>query len=100
MTFWTHFWHFHYLQMPFGISSASEEFQWRMHSTLQGLSGVEVIIDDILFYRCGRTDKECQKDMTQTYNVFYNEHETKTYSLIKEAQTLLTRSYLHETPLN
>lgn len=71
-----------------------------MQSTLQGLSGVEVITDDILFYRCGRTDKECQKDMTQTYNVFYNKHETKTYSLIKEAQTLLMRSYLHETPLN
>ena len=42
--------------------SASEEFQHRMHSTLQGIPGVEVIADDILVYGCGTADKEYQKD--------------------------------------
>ena len=48
--------------MPFGISSAPEEFQRRMHTALQGLHGVEVIADDILVFGCGNTDEECQRD--------------------------------------
>ena len=39
--------------MPFGISSASEEFQCRMHMIVEGLPGVAVIADDILVYGCG-----------------------------------------------
>ena len=54
-TFWTSFGCYHYLRMPFGISSAPEEFQRRMHTALQGLSGVEVIADDILVFGCGYT---------------------------------------------
>ena len=48
--------------MPFGISSAPEEFQRRMHATLQGLPGVEVIADDILVFGSGATDEECQRN--------------------------------------
>ena len=48
--------------MPFGISSAPEEFQQRMHATLQGLSGVEVMVDDILVFGCGDTEEECQRN--------------------------------------
>ena len=61
-TFWTPFGRYQYLRMSFGISSAPEEFQRRMHIVLQGLHGVEVIADDILVYSCGDTDKECQRD--------------------------------------
>ena len=39
--------------MPFGISSAPEEFQRRMHMIVEGLPGVAVIADDILVYGCG-----------------------------------------------
>ena len=39
-TFWTPFGRYRYLCMLFGISSALEEFQRCMHTTLQGLSGV------------------------------------------------------------
>ena len=62
LTLRTLFGHYHYLWMPLGNSSAPEEFQWRMHSTLQGLPRVEIIADDVLVYRCGTTDEECQKD--------------------------------------
>ena len=49
--------------MPFGISSAPEEFQRRMHTVLQGLHGVEVIADDIiLVFGCGDTEEECHRD--------------------------------------
>ena len=51
-----------YLRMPFGISSAPEEFQRRMHATLQGLPGVEVIANDILVFVSGATEEECQRD--------------------------------------
>ena len=61
-TFWTPFGRYRYLRMPFGISSAPEEFQRRMHTTLQGLSGVEVITDDILVFECGDTVEEWQRD--------------------------------------
>ena len=61
-TFWTPFGCYRYLRMPFGISSAPEELQRRMHMILQGLHRVEVIADDILAFGCGDTDEECQRD--------------------------------------
>ena len=48
--------------MPFGISSAPEEYQRRMHDVVQGLPGVEVIADDILVYGKGSTKEEYIKD--------------------------------------
>ena len=37
-----------WLRLPYGISSALEEFQWRMHEALEGLEDVYSIADDIL----------------------------------------------------
>ena len=34
--------------MPFGIKSAPEIFQRKMHELIEGLSGVEVIADDFV----------------------------------------------------
>ena len=48
--------------MPFGVSSAPEEFQRRIHEIWQGLAGVAVIADDILVYGCGDTEEEYIKD--------------------------------------
>ena len=36
--------------MPFGISTAPEEFQRRLSTALEGLKGVSVVADDILIY--------------------------------------------------
>ena len=52
-TFWTPFGRYRYLRMPFGISSAPEESQCRMHLIVEGLPGVAVIADYILVYGCG-----------------------------------------------
>ena len=49
-TFWTPFGRYRWLRMPFGILSAPEEFQRRLHEITAGLAGVEVIADDILIY--------------------------------------------------
>ena len=54
-TFWTPFGRYRYLRMPQGISSAPEEYQRRQNEALAGLSGVEVIADDILCYGSGES---------------------------------------------
>ena len=42
--------------MPFGISSAPEEFQRRLQGVLHGLEGVAVVADDTLVFGVGETD--------------------------------------------
>ena len=37
-----------WLHLPFGIKTAPEEYQRQIHESLQGLSGIEDIVDDIL----------------------------------------------------
>ena len=61
-TFWTPFGRYRWLRLPFGISSAPEEFQRRQHEALEGLQGTEVIVDDILVYGQGETMEEAIRD--------------------------------------
>ena len=61
-TFWTPFGRYRWLRMPFGLSTAPEEFQRRQHEVLEGLSGVEVIADDILVYGSGDTKEQAVLD--------------------------------------
>ena len=61
-TFNTPFGRFRWLRMPFGICSASEEFQRRINDTIGDLPGVKVIVDDILIYGRGKTEVEAVKD--------------------------------------
>ena len=48
--------------MPFGISSAPEVFQRRMHELIEGLHGVEVIADDFVVVGFGHTHLEAVHD--------------------------------------
>ena len=52
--------------MPFGISTAPEEFQRRQHEVFEGLRGVAVIADNILVYGSGDTDKDALADHDQS----------------------------------
>ena len=61
-TFWTPFGRYRWLRMPFGISSAPEEFQRRQHEAIEGLQGTESLIDDILVYGKGQTIDEAIAD--------------------------------------
>ena len=54
-TFWTPFYRYRYLRMPFGISLAPEEFERRLHEQLSGLDGVDILRDDILVAGYGDT---------------------------------------------
>ena len=57
-TFQTPFGRFPWKRMPFGISSAPEVFQRRMHEPIEGLQGVEVIADDFVVVGFGHTHLE------------------------------------------
>lgn len=62
-TFWTPKGRYKFLRMPFGISSAPEEFQRRLADSLQGLEGVCVVADDILIF--GQDRSEHDKNLKQ-----------------------------------
>ena len=48
--------------MPFGISSAPEVFQHRMHEVIEGLEGVEVVADDFVVVGFGSTEEAADKN--------------------------------------
>lgn len=52
---------YRWTRLPFEISSASEEWQRRIHMVLEGLKVIS-IADDILVPGCGKTEKEAQID--------------------------------------
>jgi hypothetical protein len=61
-TMHTSFGRYRWLRLPFGITSAPEEFQMRLNTALEGLEGTACIADDILIYGEGDTKEEAQQD--------------------------------------
>ena len=56
--------------MPFGISSAPEVFQRRMHEVIEGLEGVEVVADDYVTVGFGDTEEEAVAYHDQNLEAF------------------------------
>ena len=48
--------------MPFGINSAPEVFQRRMCEVVEGLTGVEVVADDIVVVGLGESNEEATRE--------------------------------------
>ena len=61
-TFHTPFGRYRWKRLPFGISSAPEVFQRKMHELIEGLDGVEVIADDFLVVGFGETAEEATQN--------------------------------------
>ena len=66
---------YRWLRLPYGISSAPEEFQLRMHEALEGLQDVYCIADDILVVGQGETREEANK-----------QHDLNVFAPMKRAQ--------------
>ena len=66
---------YRWLRLLYGISSAPEEFQLRMHEALEGLQDVYCIADDILVVGQGETREEANK-----------QHDLNVFALMKRAQ--------------
>ena len=60
-TCWTPFGRIRWLRMPFGISSAPEEWQRRLDQCFEGLENIQVIADDTILYGTGDSDEEAEK---------------------------------------
>ncbi|XP_053570046.1 ankyrin repeat and SOCS box protein 4 isoform X1 [Bombina bombina] len=60
-TFNSPFGRWRFTRVPFGFASAQEIFQKKAHETIEGLHGVDVIIDDLLVY--GSTRKEHDQNL-------------------------------------
>lgn len=69
-TFATPFGRYKWLRLPFGISTAPEEFQRRQHEIIDGLTGVQVIADDFLIYGQGDTQEQATQDHDENLRRF------------------------------
>ena len=69
-TFNTPFEHYRWKRMPFGICSAPEVFQRRMHELIEGLKGVEVIADDFVVVGFGCSLDKAVKDHDRNLESF------------------------------
>ena len=56
--------------MPFGISSAPEVFQRRMHELIEGLNGIEVVADDFVVVGFGETEEEAIQNHDHNLDAF------------------------------
>ena len=70
-TFNTPFGRYRWARMPFGISSAPEVWQRRMHEFVEDLEGVEVIADDFLIAGFGETDAEVNLSLEKNERAFF-----------------------------
>ena len=61
-TMHTSYGRYRWLHLPFGISSAPEEFQIRLSAALEGLEGNVCKADDILIFGNGDTYEEAEVD--------------------------------------
>ena len=61
-TFHTPFGRYKWKRMPFGISSAPEEFQRQLQDIIEGLEGIKIIADDILIIGQGDTEEDAIQD--------------------------------------
>ena len=61
-TMHTSYGRYRWLRLPFGISSAPEEFQKRLMTALEGLDGVICIADDILVFGEGEDSHKAEED--------------------------------------
>ena len=69
-TFNTPFGRYRWLRMPFGICSAPEIFQRKIHEIIEGMEGIEVVADDFLIYGCGKTTELANEDHDRKFRAF------------------------------
>ena len=80
-TFHTPFGRYRWLRMPFGISSAPEEFQRRTLEILEGLNGVHAIADDCIIVGAGDTLEAAIEDHDRNFTSFLQRCREKNYKL-------------------
>ena len=83
-TFQTPFGRYCWRRMPFGISSAPEVFQRKMHELIEGMTGIEVVADDFIAVGYGETFEEATRDHDKNLLDFLKRCEAKNVRLNPE----------------
>ena len=94
-TFHTPFGRYRWCRMPFGISSAPDVFQRRMHELIEGLNGTEVVADDFTVAGFGDTLEEAVRDHNKNLVAFLQRCSERSVKLAVEKLQLC----LEEVPL-
>ncbi len=71
--------------MHFGIKSAPEAFQRRIHEVVEGLSGVEVVADDFMVVGFGEMEANARGNHNEQLEVFYNDVKKKICSMTRNS---------------
>ena len=87
-TFHTPFGRYRWKRMPFGISSAPEVFQRKMHEFAEGLAGIEVVADDFLVIGFGDSYEEAARDHDKNLLAFLKRCEEQDIHLNAEKMKL------------
>ena len=69
-TFHIPFGRYQWNRMPFGICSAPEIFQRKMHEIIEGLQGMEVVADDFLVVGRGETSEGANREHDKNLEAF------------------------------
>ena len=80
----TPFGRYRWLRMPFGINSAPEVWQQRMHELVEGLAGVEVIADDFLVCGFGDSNEAAIANHDQNLKAFLSRARERNLTLNSE----------------
>ena len=90
-TFNSPFGRYRWTRMPFGISSAPEVWQRRMHELIEDLEGIKVIADDFLITGFSETDAEVTASLEKNKRAFLQKCRQWNLKLnktkLKQAQT-------------
>ena len=84
--------------MPFGISTAPEEFQRRQDQVIEGLEGVQTIADDILVYGKGDTWAEATADHDVKLKALLERFRSRNLKLNKAKLKLKLKLKLKQVP--
>ena len=83
-TFNTPFGRYRWFRMPFGISSAPEEFQRRMNDTFGDIKGTAVIADDLLVYGEGDDMETATSDHDKNLRIVLERAKERNLTLNKD----------------
>ena len=83
-TFNSPFGRFGWCRLPFGVSSAPEEFQRRLNYALEGLKGIRLIHDDILIFGEGATEEQALEDHDKNLDALMQKCRQQNVKLNKE----------------
>ena len=81
--------------MPFGICSAPEVFQRRMHQLIKGLHGLEVVADDFVVVGFGGTVEEAVIDHDKNLYAFLKRGVARGIKLNVEKVSLRMRGSIY-----